>query len=129
MIEGIVKCIMSLLLLVGINVTKVDSKPSRAAVKRSTTTVPTTVLPPTISIRERREVGIASWYDYRQGQCAHKSIPKGTKVRVRANEREVYCTVTDRGPYIAGRIIDLDRRDFSKLAPYSSGTVRVEITW
>ena len=41
--------------------------------------------------------------------AAHKSLPFGSRVRVtnRANGRSVVVTITDRGPYVRGRIIDL----------------------
>jgi rare lipoprotein A len=41
--------------------------------------------------------------------AAHKSLPFGTKVRVtnRKNGRSVVVTITDRGPFVRGRVIDL----------------------
>lgn len=41
--------------------------------------------------------------------AAHRSLPFGTKVRVtnKRNGRSVVVTITDRGPFIRGRIIDL----------------------
>jgi rare lipoprotein A len=41
--------------------------------------------------------------------AAHRSLPFGTKVRVtnRRNGRSVVVTITDRGPFVRGRIIDL----------------------
>jgi rare lipoprotein A len=69
--------------------------------------------------------GKASWYSIRtnhgtrtaSGQrlsdqaatAAHKTLPLGTKVRVTnvsSGQSEV-VTITDRGPYIAGRVIDV----------------------
>jgi rare lipoprotein A len=38
---------------------------------------------------------------------AHKYLPLGTKVRVSRNGRSVVATVTDRGPYVHGRELDL----------------------
>jgi rare lipoprotein A (peptidoglycan hydrolase) len=82
-------------------------------------------------VRQGSETGLASYYDWHDGECAHKSLPKGTVVRVRRLDRaaETTCRVTDRGPYISGRIIDLDRRVFSRIAQTSAGVVGVEITW
>jgi rare lipoprotein A len=67
--------------------------------------------------------GIASVYSTREGTrtasgvrlrdgaltAAHKSLPFGTKVRVtnRKNGRSVVVTITDRGPFVRGRVIDL----------------------
>src|SRR5262245_32323951 len=41
--------------------------------------------------------------------AAHKTLPFGSRVRVtnHANGRSVVVTITDRGPYSRGRIIDL----------------------
>jgi rare lipoprotein A len=39
--------------------------------------------------------------------CAHKSHPFGTTLRVTAGAKSVTCRVTDRGPFVRGRIIDL----------------------
>jgi rare lipoprotein A len=41
--------------------------------------------------------------------AAHRSLPFGTKVRVtnKRNGRSVVVTITDRGPFIRGRVIDL----------------------
>ncbi|WP_341908536.1 septal ring lytic transglycosylase RlpA family protein [Polaromonas sp. YR568] len=43
--------------------------------------------------------------------AAHRTLPFGTLVRVHSlvNGREVEVRITDRGPYIHGRIIDLSR--------------------
>jgi rare lipoprotein A len=73
--------------------------------------------------QKRTEAGIASVYTTKQGSktasgkrlsdreltAAHRSLPFGTKVRVtnRRNGRSVVVTITDRGPFIRGRIIDL----------------------
>jgi len=42
-------------------------------------------------------------------QVAHKSLPCGTTLRIEDTDtgRSVVATVTDRGPYIPGRIVDL----------------------
>ena len=41
--------------------------------------------------------------------AAHKTLPLGSKVRVtnKTNGKSEIVTITDRGPYIGGRIIDL----------------------
>ena len=41
--------------------------------------------------------------------AAHKTLPMGTKVRVtnQSNGKSEIVTITDRGPYVRGRIIDL----------------------
>jgi rare lipoprotein A len=41
--------------------------------------------------------------------AAHKSLPFGTRVRVtnKRNGRSVVVRINDRGPYVAGRVIDV----------------------
>ena len=94
-----------------------------------TTTTSTTVAP--ASEGDRTETGKASWYDDRPGICAHKTLPFGTVVTVTNvdNGRSVNCTVDDRGPFVEGRIIDLNPQEFSKLAPTSAGVIDVRISW
>jgi len=75
--------------------------------------------------------GGASWYRYRPGTCAHRTLPKGTVVKVinLATGQTATCTVADRGPFVAGRIIDLDRSVFLAIAGPNQGVVRVRIEW
>lgn len=46
--------------------------------------------------------------------AAHKKLPFGTKVKVTnlANKKSVVVTINDRGPFSAGRDIDLSRKAF-----------------
>jgi rare lipoprotein A len=76
-------------------------------------------------------VGLASFFSTSFGVCAHRSLPKGTVVTVTslATGRTARCTVADRGPYVAGRIIDLDPQTFRMIAPVSAGVVGVRIAW
>ena len=77
------------------------------------------------------ESGVASWY-HRSGMvAAHKSLPFGTQVKVTntANGRSVVVVINDRGPYVAGRIIDLSDDAFAQLASLGAGTVSVRIAW
>jgi len=39
--------------------------------------------------------------------CAHKRYPFGSMLRVTAGEKSITCRVTDRGPFVRGRVIDL----------------------
>lgn len=41
--------------------------------------------------------------------AAHRSLPFGTRVRVTYGARSVVVRINDRGPFIAGRTIDLSR--------------------
>ena len=58
---------------------------------------------------------------------AHKTLPFGTRLRVTnpANSRSVTVTVTDRGPFIAGRSLDLSYGAFSRIANASQGVAKV----
>lgn len=56
-------------------------------------------------------------YDMNALTAAHKTLPFGTMVRVKSlvNGREVLVRITDRGPFIRNRIIDLSRAAASEL--------------
>ena len=58
---------------------------------------------------------------------AHKTLPFGTRLRVTnpSNNRSVTVTVTDRGPFIAGRSLDLSYGAFSRIASPGQGVARV----
>ena len=91
--------------------------------------------------------GKASWYSVRtnygtrtaSGQrlsneaatAAHKTLPLGTKVRVinEANGKSEVVTITDRGPYTKGRIIDVTIGIAERLGFAGRGVapVRVEV--
>lgn len=61
--------------------------------------------------------------------CAHKTYPFGTKLKVTnlANDKWVIVKVTDRGPYVRGRIIDLSYRAANEIGMLSQGVAMVEI--
>jgi rare lipoprotein A len=61
--------------------------------------------------------------------AAHKSLPFGTKVRVTniKNNKSVIVKINDRGPFQKGRIIDLTRAAFSKIANTNKGTAKVTL--
>lgn len=77
------------------------------------------------------QVGIASWYNDRDGHCAHRTAPIGTVVTVTnvATGSSVTCKVTNRGPYAGGRIIDLSDGSFARIAPLSQGLADVRVEW
>jgi rare lipoprotein A (peptidoglycan hydrolase) len=94
------------------------------------TTTTTAPPPPATPAASGSESGKATWYDYKPGICAHKTLPFGTVVTVHAvNGKSVQCTVGDRGPYVDGYVIDLNSREFEQLAPTSAGRIDVTITW
>lgn len=61
--------------------------------------------------------------------AAHKSLPLGTDLRVSHDGESVRVTVNDRGPYVAGRDIDLSLAAAQEIDLTDSGTapVRVEV--
>ncbi len=89
--------------------------------------------------------GLASWYgkqfhgrktsngetyDMYAMTAAHKTLPLGVFVKVHneANGREAVVRINDRGPFVAGRIIDLSYAAASKLGVVGPGTAPVTIT-
>lgn len=61
---------------------------------------------------------------------AHRRLPLGTVVEVRnpRNGRRVVARVTDRGPYVGGRIADLSRGVATVLGTRQQGVAVVELT-
>jgi len=61
--------------------------------------------------------------------CAHRTYPFGTMLKVYnpANGRSVIVRVTDRGPYVRGRIIDLSWRAAKELDIISKGVAMVTV--
>jgi len=91
-----------------------------------------------------RQQGIASWYgkkfhgrltsngetyDMYAMTAAHKTLPLGVFVKVtnQRNGLSVVVRVNDRGPFVAGRIIDLSFTAASKLDVVDAGTAPVQI--
>ena len=89
-------------------------------------------------------LGTASWYGGRfHGQRtasgrsydmhalagAHPTLPFATRVTVTnlRNGRSVVLAVTDRGPFVRGRIIDVSRRAAELLGFVRQGTARVRV--
>ena len=62
--------------------------------------------------------------------AAHKTLPFGTRVRVKhlGNGRSVDVLINDRGPYVAGRVIDLSRAAAGKIGMTGQGVARISMT-
>jgi rare lipoprotein A len=94
------------------------------------------------------ETGLASWYSGGGTACgdrtvqpftaAHRTLPCGAVVRVTTIAREdgrkrpnaagsVTVTIRDRGPFIRGRIIDLDRQAGVALGLIGPGVLPVTV--
>lgn len=74
---------------------------------------------------------MANGQPYRKGKltAAHNTLPFGTKVKVRneQNGKTVKVKITDRGPHVRGRIIDLSLAGARRLDMVGSGVVPVKI--
>lgn len=55
--------------------------------------------------------------------CAHRKLPFGTKLKVTGvkTKKVVYVTVTDRGPFVKTKHIDLSKKAFMAVAPKAYG--------
>ena len=90
------------------------------------------------------ETGVASWYghpyhgrrtsngeiyDMNKMTAAHLRLPFDTWVRVTnlRNRRSVEVRITDRGPFIKGRIIDLSRAAAKQIRMIGPGTAKVRV--
>ncbi len=95
-------------------------------------------------VRDARviERGQASWYgepfhgrrtasgevfNMNELTAAHKTLPFGTRLRVRnlATGQDVLVRINDRGPHVRGRIIDLSRAAAAQVGLLRSGTASV----
>lgn len=98
----------------------------------------------TIAWRGYTEQGRASYYadafqgkkmangrPYRRGKltAAHQKIPLGSRVKVTnlKNRKSVKVEVTDRGPHVKNRALDLSRAAAAKLGMIEAGVAPVKI--
>ena len=63
--------------------------------------------------------------------AAHKTLPLGTKVTVinLTNHERVKVRITDRGPFVKGRIIDLSKKAARRIDMINDGVAQVEIKY
>jgi rare lipoprotein A len=111
---------------------------SGCAKKKRATRMPA---PPKVGATEH---GIASWYghpyhgrraangevyDMDKLTAAHRTLPFGTRVLVenQTNGKSVEVRITDRGPFIGGRIIDLSRAAARHIEMIGPGTAKVRV--
>ena len=61
--------------------------------------------------------------------AAHKTLPFGTRVKVTNldNGKSVVVRINNRGPYSKGRVIDLSKAAFAKIANTSKGVTKVKL--
>ncbi len=86
-------------------------------------------------------VGIASFYKYdtktasgepfdpRQLTAAHRTLPFGTRLRVTnvATGQSVTVRINDRGPFIAGRVVDVSHSAAEALGMVDRGITKVKL--
>jgi rare lipoprotein A (peptidoglycan hydrolase) len=109
--------------------------------KKTSAHVPSSVKPAPIG---ETETGIASWYgapyngrrsangevyDMEKLTAAHRTFPFDTWVQVTnlENQKCVAVRITDRGPFVKGRIIDLSLAAAREIDMVGPGTVRVRL--
>ena len=90
------------------------------------------------------EVGLASWYgppyhnrqaadgsifDQNALTAAHRTLPFGTLVRVTnlATNESVVAKITDRGPFVQGRTLDLSLAAAKAIGVYRAGIAKVRV--
>jgi len=79
------------------------------------------------------QTGRASWYKGKGSPdvptAAHRSLPFGTYVRVTnlANNKSVVVKINDRGPFIRGRVIDVNKKAARELDILRRGTAKVRL--
>jgi rare lipoprotein A len=76
-----------------------------------------------------QRVASGGWFNPNGLTAAHRTLPFGTRVRVThlGNGRSVEVKINDRGPYIAGRIIDLSKGAASVIGMTGQGLARVVV--
>ena len=79
---------------------------------------------------EGEEVATGARYNPDGLTAAHRTLPFGTRLRVtdQTSRRSVVVTVNDRGPFIAGRILDLSRGAAQVLGMIERGLTRIKAT-
>lgn len=68
-------------------------------------------------------------YDKDAHICAHKTLPFGTRIKVtnKKNGKSTIVTVTDRGPYGPGRIVDLSNAGARDIDIITAGVAPVHL--
>jgi rare lipoprotein A len=120
-------------------------RPANAGVGRPSAAIPVPPQQPAAHGKPvASEVGLASWYgppytnrkaadgsiyDQNAMTAAHRTLPMGSIVRVTnlANNQSVLVRITDRGPFVDGRIIDLSLAAAKALDVYRVGVAKVRV--
>ncbi len=78
----------------------------------------------------KKHTGAASWYAWTGTMAAANPwLPKGSYVKVTNvdNGKSVIVVINDRGPFVPGRIIDLDKVAFAEIASVGAGVINVKM--
>lgn len=150
LVPRLAPCLIALLFASGVVTARADEvdTPSPAAVAASGEPVATGAeaeAKSALAVLDDVETGIASWYgrnfhnkrtasgeafDAKALTAAHPTLPFDSWVRVTllSTGRSVIVRITDRGPHIANRLIDISRAAAAKigLVQRGAGTVRIE---
>jgi rare lipoprotein A len=88
------------------------------------------------------EKGMASWYGPENSRsatgkplhhkipaAAHKTLPIGSMVKITSvrTKKSVVVVIEDRGPYVRGRVVDVNRAAAEKLGIIKDGITKVTI--
>jgi len=77
-----------------------------------------------------RKTASGKKFDNTKLTAAHKKLPFGTKLKITniLNKKSTIVEVTDRGPFVKGREIDLSKKAFMDIASNkNSGAINVKI--
>ncbi len=69
-----------------------------------------------------------SYFNPDELTAAHKTLPFGTKLKVSYKSKSVIVVISDRGPFVKGRTLDLSKAAFAKLADLDAGLIKVKYT-
>jgi rare lipoprotein A len=127
-------------------VTQTETPPKRKPPPQQAAVTPRAPLPPdNVSGQPvSTEIGLASWYgppyhnhqaadgslfDQNTMTAAHRTLPMGTTVRVTnlATNESVVVRITDRGPFVPGRILDLSLAAAKAAGIYRAGVAKVKV--
>jgi hypothetical protein len=93
--------------------------------------VPPVVVPHVTSAAQAVQGGVASWLNtIPTGTCANNGAPMGAVITVtNAVGASITCKVVSRGPFVAGRVVDIAESTFAQLGSVSRGLVGVTVSW
>ena len=111
---------------------------------KSEARLPASVASPLAFSQAKLEFGLASWYgeecngnptasgerfDMKGLTAAHRELPLGTRIRVTNlyNSRSAVVRVNDRGPNIAGRVVDVSAATARRLGFLRQGLTPVQV--